>query len=361
MAPKYALSESESESELAAGRPDIPSDDALEQALRDTVAEIYKSGKLEELTVKRVRLATEKALKLDEGFFKTQGDWKARSKEVIRDQVEVEEKAAEQSTPKKNDSDSESELSSEDAKPAKRTKSTRTAAPRKRQKTSPSETDEDDISKIEDENQEDEVKPSTKRQTKTTNKIKAKPSVEPAPDDSTASANGKEDQSEDKVDSESEMSVVLDEEPKPVRKRQKSAETSSRKGKKAAPAKGKDADQDLNQAEIKRLQGWLIKCGIRKMWARELAPFDNPKAKIKHLKDMLKEAGMEGRYSVDKANRIREERELKADLELVQEGAKRWGKEAGSDDSEDSRPRRKLNRGRRGLAFLEGEDGEETD
>ncbi|RAH43683.1 putative transcriptional regulator [Aspergillus brunneoviolaceus CBS 621.78] len=367
MAPNYALSESESEPESAAGRPDIPSDDALEQALRDTVADIYKSGNLEELTVKRVRLAAEKALKLDAGFFKTQGDWKARSEEVIRDQVEVEEKAAERSAPEKNDSDSESELSSlsslssEDTKPAKRTKSTGTAASRKRQKTSPSDADEGESSNIEDEDHEDEVKPSTKRQTKTATKNKTKPSEESASDDSADAANGKEDQSEDKVGSESEMSVVLDEEPKPVRKRQKSAETSSRKGKKAAPAKGKDADQDANQAEIKRLQGWLIKCGIRKMWARELAPFGTPKAKIKHLKDMLKEAGMEGRYSVEKANRIREERELKADLELVQEGAKRWGKEAGSDDSEDSRPRRRLNRGRRGLAFLEGEDGEETD
>ncbi|PWY87992.1 hypothetical protein BO94DRAFT_535002 [Aspergillus sclerotioniger CBS 115572] len=158
------------------------------------------------------------------------------------------------------------------------------------------------------------------------------------------------------------MSVVLDEEPKPKpsRKRQKSADAPSKKTKKQTTAKGKDADIDPNQAEIKRLQGWLLKCGIRKMWARELAPYSTPKAKINHLKGMLKEAGMEGRYSVDKANRIREERELKTDLEMVQEGAKRWGKEDASENSDDSRPKRRLNRGRKSLAFLESE-GEETD
>ena len=108
------------------------------------------------------------------------------------------------------------------------------------------------------------------------------------------------------------------------------------------------------------MQGWLIKCGIRKVWSKELAKCDTAKEKIRHLKGMLKDAGMEGRYSVEKANRIREERELKADLEMVQEGAKRWGKESGSENSDDSRPKRRLNRGRKSLAFLESE-GEETD
>lgn len=160
------------------------------------------------------------------------------------------------------------------------------------------------------------------------------------------------------------MSVVLDEEPEPKRQRQKKSTattsgTASGKAKKKAPAKAKEADADPNQAEIKRLQGWLIKCGIRKMWARELAPYDTPKAKIKHLKDMLKDAGMEGRYSLDKARQIKEERELREDLENVQEGAKRWGKVTEGEDS-DGQPRQRLNRGRKALAFLDSE-GEETD
>lgn len=165
------------------------------------------------------------------------------------------------------------------------------------------------------------------------------------------------------------MSVVLDEEPqpkpKPPRKRQKSAEASSKKEKrekKAAPkaAKGKEEDLDPDQAEIKRLQGWLVKCGIRKMWWRELQPYETPKAKIKHLKGMLEDAGMKGRYSLERARQIREERELRADLEQIQQGAKQWGTRSGDEGSDGPPPRRAAARGRQALAFLESE-GEETD
>ena len=85
MAPKYSLSDSESAAEADARTR--PSDAALEQALRDEVAKIFKSGNMEELTVKRVRLATEKKLGIEEGFFKNTGDWKTRSDQIIKDEV----------------------------------------------------------------------------------------------------------------------------------------------------------------------------------------------------------------------------------------------------------------------------------
>jgi hypothetical protein len=84
MPPKYSIySSSESEGE----QPSVPPDDALEKALREAVATIFKAGNLEELTVKRVRLAVEKKLGLEEGFFKSTGEWKARSDRVIKDEV----------------------------------------------------------------------------------------------------------------------------------------------------------------------------------------------------------------------------------------------------------------------------------
>jgi hypothetical protein len=164
-----------------------------------------------------------------------------------------------------------------------------------------------------------------------------------------------------KDDSESEMSVVLDEEPKPKapRKRQKSTDGPASKTKKAPKAKGEDISPD--QAEIKRLQGWLIKCGIRKLWGKELAPYDTPKAKIKHLKGMLEDAGMKGRPSQERANQIREERELKADLEQIKEGEKNWGVQSDEEGGDDEKPRRRVNRGHQSLAFLDSDDGEETD
>ncbi len=168
--------------------------------------------------------------------------------------------------------------------------------------------------------------------------------------------------------SESEMSVLIDEEPPPKKKRQKSS--SGPVSKKAAKAKPEgssksrdDSNLDPQQAEIKRLQSWLLKCGIRKFWHKELAPYDTPKAKINYLKGMLKDVGMDGRYSAEKAKQIKENREFKADLEAVQEGAKKWGQSGGSEgsDSGERKPKRRLARGLKELDFLSDSGGEETD
>jgi hypothetical protein len=159
-------------------------------------------------------------------------------------------------------------------------------------------------------------------------------------------------------ESESEMSVVLDE--VPARKRSKSASTKPPKPpSKAKPKPVKDADLNLDpdEAEIKRLQSWLLKCGIRKLWHRELAPYDTPRAKIKHLKSMLSEVGMDGRYSAEKAGQIKEERELKADLEAVKGFAERWGQGEEEDyDDIKGRPKRKLAKGLTELAMFDDDD-----
>ena len=164
--------------------------------------------------------------------------------------------------------------------------------------------------------------------------------------------------------SDDEMSEVLDEAPK-LKGRKRRSDSGKPKTKKTEGTnrmKSSEQPTDPNADEIKRLQGWLIKCGIRKMWHRELAPYDNPKAKIRHLKELLADAGMTGRYSIEKANQIKEERELRADLEAVQEGAKQWGKaETEEEDEAHSRPKRRLARGLQELSFLNDDDGEETD
>jgi hypothetical protein len=81
MAPKYRLSDSESEVEAGS-----PSYEALEKALRKEVTAKYKAKNFEELTVKRVRHAVEEKLGLEQGFFKNTGGWKAKSEDVIKDQ-----------------------------------------------------------------------------------------------------------------------------------------------------------------------------------------------------------------------------------------------------------------------------------
>ena len=161
-------------------------------------------------------------------------------------------------------------------------------------------------------------------------------------------------------ESGSEMSVVIDEGPKAKRRNRKSSEAAEGGTKKSkAPKIKADAEIDPDEAEIKRLQGWLVKCGIRKMWWKELKPYESSKAKIKHLKSMLSDAGMTPRYSQEKATQIKEARELAADIEAVKEGAERWGK--GNEESEkDGGSKRRLVRGAKNYDFLSS-DGEETD
>lgn len=81
MAPRYTLSDEESEAEAI-----VPSDQALEKALRKEVTAKYKAKNFEELTVKRVRHAVEQKLGLEQDFFRNTGDWKAKSEEVIKDE-----------------------------------------------------------------------------------------------------------------------------------------------------------------------------------------------------------------------------------------------------------------------------------
>ncbi|KAJ5970747.1 uncharacterized protein N7479_000665 [Penicillium vulpinum] len=413
MPPKYTLSDSESEAEGEV--PNIPSDRVLEKSLRDRVAAIFKSGNMDELTVKRVRLAAEATLGLTTGYFKSTADWKVRSEDIIKNEVEIQDQAIQNpqsQTPKKTPSppkpkptatakrakpetapksrkrqktktpvsDEEVELavplddeSDEVTKPKSRSKAPVKQSPMKKspakkvsvQKPKKDISDASDFSGDESDN-DDVTKPKKRSRASVKKSPVKKASVRNLPTNDASdtsdvpdgTSNAAKPTRDTRDDSESEMSVVLDEEPKAPRKQQKSAGGTATKTKKVPKAKDEDISPD--QAEIKRLQGWLIKCGIRKLWGKELAPYDTPKAKIKHLKGMLEDAGMTGRPSQEKANQIREERELKADLEQIQQGAKHWGAKSDEENEEGVKPRRKVSRGRQSLAFLES-DGEETD
>lgn len=156
------------------------------------------------------------------------------------------------------------------------------------------------------------------------------------------------------AESESEMSDVLDEPPK--RKKRAAAKNANtlKAGKRAEPPAEPDTE------EIKRLRGWLVKCGVRKLWGKELAPYDTSKLKIKHLRALLSQIGMTGRFSADKAKQIREEREFRADLEEVQQGAKLWGREETGEVSS-VKPRRRLTRDFTELDCFTSDEGAETD
>ena len=209
-----------------------------------------------------------------------------------------------------------------------------------------------------------EIDSASEPETKPRKTTKPRGSVEKKPATSKKPAKSKPEKDDDLDEGggkrDSDLSDVIDEEPKPKRKG-KARDSQDGKSSKPKSVKSKaPAEEDPDQAEIKRLQGWLVKCGIRKIWGIELKPFETPKAKIKHLKDMLSQAGMTGRYSQEKATEIKEAREMAADIEAIQEGEQRWGKGDEEETKEGERPQRRLVRGAKNYDFLSS-DGEETD
>ncbi|KAK7422074.1 hypothetical protein QQX98_001816 [Neonectria punicea] len=172
--------------------------------------------------------------------------------------------------------------------------------------------------------------PSPVKQQKASDKKPAVELGEETKDDVTVDS--KVEDSQPAVVEEDEYSDVIDEPPKPKRKTKEKKEKKE-KGKRQpsskpvkATSKKISVPDDPQEAEIKKLQSYLIKCGIRKLWHNELKEYgDDSRAKIRHLKKMLSDAGMDGRFSEAKAREIKETRELMAEAEAAQEMNRLWG------------------------------------
>ncbi|KAK9318641.1 hypothetical protein V1524DRAFT_420330 [Lipomyces starkeyi] len=121
----------------------------------------------------------------------------------------------------------------------------------------------------------------------------------------------------------SEYSDVHDDFPERTSKKRKSSRslkigskppltTHSKKSKNRTTTK-RDLDDPLEQ-KIATLKSWVVKCGVRKRWTRELAPYTTKKNRILHLQKILEDLGMTPRYSLEKAKKIRERREMEAEV-----------------------------------------------
>ncbi|KAI4260944.1 MAG: hypothetical protein LQ352_000099 [Teloschistes flavicans] len=342
---------------------DAPIPDAqLEAALRQAVEQLYQNDP-EQITVKKIRTNVEQHLNLDLGFFKDDPSWNTRSKKVIQSEVAVQETQSQppssQPAPKLSPQKGVEPSSRDVGKGnGKKRPSISGEGPKKRPK----------AGKPNKNSTNDNVNQSLESAAAEAGSDRSK-SSSPLSEIDFKEANTAHDEQPRKAAteqaSESELSSLLDEDPKPTKKKGRKASLEKSKSKKKDGSKSAKAPQqpaDPDTEEIKRLQGWLVKCGIRKMWFKELAPYDTARAKIRHLKDMLAEAGMTGRYSQEKATQIREERELKADLADVQAGNKHWGKSEPEEKGEEGEnPRRRLARGLQELDFLKDDEGEESD
>ena len=383
-----------SDSELSNSQAPLPDASTIDATLRRIVRDANKKD--EEITIRIARTRAESELGLDADFFKNDSEWKDRSKSVISAAAEEPESpgkpkpkpkpqkkpATKASAGKKRQSDETEEkpkkrarkspiIESDDGenveespKPT-RTKSRKTAVKKaidlsdegddyeeqvqpKPKPTSKKSAASKEVVDSDEELSEEEAPPKKSSSAKPESEDESALSDPPkdTPDAENVDAtepNGKANPAADDDGDESDMSVLVDEPPAKKKRQSKSSSPKAKSKKAAAGAKkttaakpkatGKELSPD--DEEIKRLQGWLVKCGLRKIWSKELTSCDAPKAKITHLKSMLTDAGMTGRYSAEKAKQIKEARELRAEIEAANEFNEQWGKEGDGNGDED--------------------------
>ncbi|KAK5684260.1 hypothetical protein LTS10_004124 [Elasticomyces elasticus] len=316
-----------SDSELSSAG-NAPADAQIEECLRRIVRDALKADA--DMTVRIARSQAETELGLDAGFFKDDAKWKGRSKEIIEAAVEepLSPEQPKKAAPKKAAPKPKAAPKTK-AAPSKKRKSDEPIPKAKRSKKTASEVEDSDeeVSELSDKPAspalEDDDEPAEKP-TATANAVEV----------AEKQANG---------DDSDDFSDVKDEAPAKKKRPKKStspSDTTAKPKKVAKPTKESTPDED----EIKKLQDWLKKCGIRKLWGKELAKYDTSKQKIKHLKGLLEEIGMTGRYSNDKADQIKESRELAADIEAAKDFDSKWGqkKKGRGDDEEDEEQEEKV-------------------
>ncbi|KAK7205126.1 hypothetical protein BZA70DRAFT_174159 [Myxozyma melibiosi] len=305
-----------------------PSDQDVERAL----AARLRSADFDIDTLKSIRKDVIKHLDLPDDFFKDQR-WKQRSAEIV-DKFEgieiVPLTPQKQLSPKKNDSKevtlrkvspekvSPKKVSPKKVSPKKEAspKSTPNGKKPKAEARRKNEEEEEEYSDVID----DEPAPARKRKT-ADDLTPASPSKKPK----------KEKGSTAKASTESKMKSST-----------KTKATKTKRGSAAAVV----SDDPLEQ-KIATLKSWIVKCGVRKQWSRELQPYSTKKEQIAHLQKILADLGMTPRYSLEKAKRIKEEREFQAEVAQLRADA---GGASGSEEDDDRAKSGPATRGRKVVA-----------
>ncbi|RFU80080.1 transcriptional regulator [Trichoderma arundinaceum] len=351
-----------------------PSAAQLKEALTEGTQEVYKAEP-DGTSVNKVRRHVEEKLGLEDGFF-TSDAWKQKSKTIIKEQVDkllledasepeheadtkvgIKRQSSEVESPqpkrrKKTSGPAKKKEESDGDEAPKRESSAKVKKLVSRRKTKTDDSDEEGAKpegsasparsrkRSMKQESEDESKPSisdegdvTRVKKQETPGDEIKPSIKAQSDSGAEDAKAVvKDESKLEINEEDEYSDVIDEPQPTKRKRAEKKETpsSKSKGSKAPTKKEAATPEDPKDAEIKKLQSQLAKCGIRKLWHIELKQHgDNAGAKIRHLKKMLADIGMDGRFSEAKAREIKEMRELQADVEAAQEMDRLWGTSSG--------------------------------
>ncbi|KAG6013952.1 hypothetical protein E4U54_006070 [Claviceps lovelessii] len=344
----------------------VPPPKELEAALIDGTYHIFTTEP-DATTVNKVRKHVEEEQGLEEGFF-TSHEWKQKSKAIIKEHVDKLLDGWEPEPKRKQDTNPENgtkrHASEDESSPPKRRKQGTKkgkggAKPRGRpDSTSKTKTTKARSSKTASRRKTTDAQSSAEESDRESGPTMKASSPEDSGDNASSSIKVDDTSKQAAAEESEEYSDVIDEGPKPKRKKKDAKHQSSKTSKPAAAAATTkkstttSTDSSSQEAEIKKLQSQLVKCGIRKLWHNELKQYkDDSRAKIRHLKKMLADIGMDGRFSEAKARAIKEAREILADVDAAQEMNALWGmgggrrasrgkqhKSAERDDSDDGGP-----------------------
>ncbi|CAG8745399.1 5303_t:CDS:2, partial [Funneliformis caledonium] len=79
----------------------------------------------------------------------------------------------------------------------------------------------------------------------------------------------------------------------------------------------KAGNVEKEDKKIKNLKSLINKCGVRKTWAKELVDCKTNLSKIRKLKQILVDLGVEGRPTLEKCKKVKKRRELEAELRAM--------------------------------------------
>ena len=110
---------------------------------------------------------------------------------------------------------------------------------------------------------------------------------------------------------------LLDDEPSDDKVNTSSSESKIKKNSEEH-VKSSSTGSDKKQAHLDRLKSYVFKCGVRKVWKKELDGLSTTQS-IAKVTRCLEGLGMQGRPTLQKCKEIRERREYEKEMEVIDE------------------------------------------
>ncbi|GAN03956.1 transcriptional regulator [Mucor ambiguus] len=263
----------------------------------DQIKNIIKNGDPSSLTAGQIRNELETHFGLEKDALRQKPYKKIMNEIIDKTYTELQkEQEPQEHTPTETDS-------SREVSPIK-------PSPKKR-KAAPLETEERPLftkkTKVESDDGTEDVKPKkTKRKKKQSKKV-----ISDSEDEKMEDASDEDDKEEEEANENDDEEEADETDFSTTPPTTKKTRKTRKKTAKSSAATTKDEET------VKRLKQFINKCGVRKVWAKELNDCKDTTAEISKLKAMLEELGVHGRPTLEKCEAVKKERELKAELDSL--------------------------------------------